>query len=200
MLFLPVNHRRCKWKRRYSCKHINHQRLAAKQENAYWFRERRNVTICIEILCQIAQVMVNFSRSIFHLQCMPALSSNIHTWLIWWTCQYIPVSLWGSIRGSDLAAAPCINNCMNITMFSAHTVLCHPKLGEGGSVAILLCLSCKLAAFMIGYRGGPMKAFAQRTHGSKCNHKRSSAQCCFYVWWLLTCLVSIATVEFSESN
>lgn len=176
MLFLPVNHWRCRWERRYSCKHINHQRLAAKRENAYWFRERGNVTICIEILCQIAQVMVHFSCNIFHLEYMPALSSNIHTCLIW--CQYSPVSLWGSIRGRDLAGAPCINNCMNITMFSAHTVLWHPKLGEGRSVAILLCLSCKLAAFMIGYRGGPMKAFAQSTHGIKCNHKRSSAQRC----------------------
>lgn len=44
-----------------------------------------------------------------------------------------------------------------IWMLSVHSVLCHSKLGENGNVAILSCLSCELAAFMIGFWGDRSK-------------------------------------------
>lgn len=44
-----------------------------------------------------------------------------------------------------------------IWMLSVHSVLCHSRLGVSGNVAILSCLSCELAAFMIRFWGDRSK-------------------------------------------
>lgn len=82
---------------------------------------------------------------------------------------YPPVSLWSSIRSNDLAGTPCINNCMNITVLSAHSVPCHSGLGE--------CrFSCKFAGLMTRFFWGHESKRCGAAHvGSNIIARESSA-------------------------
>lgn len=111
------------------------------------------------------------------------------------------VSLWSSIRGCDLAGAPCINNRMNITMLSLNSVQWHSRLGESRNVALLLCLSCKLAVFTIGYWVDQLKHLRQVHVTSNIITRESQPSAVF------PCLVVVNlsgihsnTAEFSASN
>lgn len=154
-LCFPVSYWWCRWERSYNCKGIRYQIWSAKQENTHWFNERWNVAICIQFFMVNSTADGNFFHTIL-LIFMPAMLLSLHfhqlyTCLISSTCQYTTISLWSSITGCDLTCAPCINNCMNITMLTLKSVQWHSRLEESGNVAVLLCLSCKLAAITIGY-------------------------------------------------
>lgn len=84
---------------------------------------------------------------------------------IYCTCQCTklpPAWLCSSFRGSDLAATPCINNCINITLLS---VLCHSKF--------MSCHSCKLVVFQVRFELGAQVG----------SDRRCAPFCfCFPVW------------------
>lgn len=132
---LPLSQPLVMWTRRgYNCKHISYHSVSAEQRNAHCFIERMKCHYLHTVFLSwffLVNSPTNgnfFHRRQTHLHTSHAFVFQsppiIHMLDIinmpMHSTAFSPsplVSLW-SIRGSDLAGAPCINNCMNITMLS----------------------------------------------------------------------------------
>lgn len=165
----------------------------------------RNVTICIQFYFVNSKTNGHFFHTMWtHLHASHALVFQSPPMLDiinmpMHSTAFSPspfVSLWRSIRGSDLAGTPCINNCMNITMLS---VLFCVTLSCGGTE--MLCLRCEFAAFMIRYWGNRSK-HCEGVHMASIIITRDSPPCAVFPCLVAGNLSGIHgnTTEFGASN